>query len=118
MVGRSSPPKQGVWAPIVFFNIFLLSLLLLGALFYLNQALGLSDDSLVYHASVFLLVLFVWSLWSWRAVTGSLFDTYALFLVAAALFNGGQAFLEVFRLNEFGILDGRFSPQIILETLF
>jgi len=72
---------------------------------------------LEYICSVFLLLIFIWSLWSWRWVTGSLFDPYGIFLIAAVLFNGGQALLEVFHLNEFGILMGQFSQPIIVQTL-
>lgn len=57
----------------------------------------------VYGISVLITLQFVWSLWSWRVVTGNWFDPYTIFLVAAYLFNGGKAFLEVFRLNEYGI---------------
>jgi oligosaccharide repeat unit polymerase len=54
----------------------------------------------------------------------SLFDPYILFLCAAFLFNGGHALLEVFQLNERGILSSkllpnlRFSPETVLQTLF
>lgn len=75
-------------------------------------------ESLIYLMSVFLVVLFIWSVWSWKMLTKSLFDPYILFLVAATLFNGGHAFLEVFHLNEKGILDGRFSSEILIKTLF
>ncbi len=43
---------------------------------------------------------------------------YGLFLIGAFLFNAGQAFLEVFHLNQFGIMGSNFTPQITLETLF
>jgi len=56
-----------------------------------------------YLISVFILLQFVWSLWSWKIVTGNFFDPYTVFLVAAYLFNGGKGILEVFRLNERGI---------------
>jgi oligosaccharide repeat unit polymerase len=51
-------------------------------------------------------------------VTGKLFDPYVLFFIAALLFNGGQALLEVLGLNERGILGGVFPPEIVLQTLF
>src|SRR6185436_901462 len=46
--------------------------------------------------SLALLLLFAWSLISWKLAGGSLFSPYALFLTSAYLFNAGQAFLEVF----------------------
>jgi len=63
-----------------------------------------SGETLTAHLiSVFILLQFVWSLWSWKVATGNFFDPYTIFLVAAYLFNGGKAILEVFRLNEGGI---------------
>jgi oligosaccharide repeat unit polymerase len=56
-----------------------------------------------YLLSVFILLQFIWSFWSWKTVTGNFFDPYTIFLLAAYLFNGGKAILEVFRLNERGI---------------
>jgi len=80
---------------------------------------GDSDPgSLIYASCLFLVALSIWSLWSWQRLTKSLFDPYVLYFVAAVLFNGGQALLEVFHLNEGGILDGRFSSETTLETLF
>lgn len=80
--------------------------------------LGLRAEALLYPASVFLAATAAWSLWSWRMVTGKLFDPYVLFFIAALLFNGGQAFLEILGLNERGILGGVFPPEIVLQTLF
>lgn len=57
----------------------------------------------VYWISFFVLLQFIWSLWSWKAMTGVWFDPYTIFLIAAYLFNGGRAFLEVFHLNKYGI---------------
>lgn len=74
-------------------------------------------ERFIYPVCVVLLVLFVWTIWSWRALTGDLFDPYILFMVAAFAFNAGLAFLEIFHLNKGGIFNGRFSPQTILETL-
>lgn len=79
-----------------------------------------------YLVSVFICLQFVWSLWSWKVITGSLFDPYTVFLVAAYLFNGGKAILEIFHLNERGIEtfmsnDGyvifSFSTETIVQAL-
>lgn len=68
----------------------------------------------------------VWCLWSWYRLTGTLFGPYGVFLLAAILFNGGRAILEVFGLNEFGIevfasREGfvlfSFSTDIVLKSL-
>lgn len=75
-------------------------------------------DIPIYPICVFIMMLSIWSLWSWRYLTEKLFDPYILFLVSAILFNGGQALLEVFSLNEHGLLMGRFPPEILVQTLF
>ncbi len=78
---------------------------------------GFKAEDLIYPASLFILLICVWSLWSWNLFNRSLFDPYSLFLISVAAFNGGQAFLEVFHLNETGILGGAFAPETILKSL-
>jgi O-antigen/teichoic acid export membrane protein len=75
-------------------------------------------EALIYAACLAFVALSIWSIWSWKAATGRLFDPYVLFLMSAMLFNGGLTFLEVFDLNERGILDGKFSSQTTLEAIF
>jgi hypothetical protein len=75
-------------------------------------------ETLCHDVSLALLLLCLWSFWSWWQVTGSWFDPYSIFLGAANVFNAGQAFLEVFGLNRAGILDGEFSPETTLKTLY
>jgi oligosaccharide repeat unit polymerase len=130
MLGRTTRQIRVNWAASIFVNSLLLTLLVLLAFVYFNSTLSLHPASMITILTVYLLVVFVWGLWSWRVLTGSLFDPYALFLIAAVLFNGGQAFLELFHLNDEvidtgiegtfspGILGGRFSPETIVETLF
>lgn len=76
--------------------------LFLGSAIILWLFVGEAVD-FIYWISVFIIMQFAWSLWSWRFVTGTWLDPYTIFLIAAYLFNGGKAFLEVFRLNEYGI---------------
>jgi hypothetical protein len=64
-----------------------------------------------------LFVLFTWCLASWRAIGRQLFDPYILFLISAFLFSAGQAFLELFDLNERGLLNGMFSEAAVNGTL-
>ena len=78
---------------------------------------GFKAEDLIYPASLLILLISVWSLWSWNLFNRSLFDPYTLFLTSVAVFNGGQAFLEVFHLNENGILNGTFASEIILKSL-
>lgn len=78
----------------------------------------LQPDTLIYPSSCFLFGLAVWVFLSWYVVTKSLFSPYSLFFLSALLFNGGQIILEVFNLNEKGILEGEFSSTTILSTIF
>lgn len=81
-------------------------------------ALKLTVNELIYPASLFAVGLIAWSIWSWRAATGALFDPYLVFFVAAALFNAGLTLLEVLHLNERGFLGRVFSPETTLRTIF
>lgn len=83
----------------------------------LYEPLNYQPDELIYPSCCFLLGLTIWVFWSWYILTKSLFSPYILFFVAALLFNGGQAILEVFNLNEEGILEDNFSSETILKTL-
>ncbi len=65
-----------------------------------------------------MIALYAWSLWSWYRLTGQIFDWYIVFLTAAYAFNAGQTFLEALHLNEHGILNAEFSPEVILKTLY
>ena len=58
-----------------------------GLLFPVMQ---LDGDRLVYPASVLAVGAFVWILWSWYALRKTLFEPYALFMIAAGSFNGGR----------------------------
>jgi hypothetical protein len=79
---------------------------------------GLTTEAAVYAACWMLVGLFAWSLATWRVCAGSWFDPYSLFFVAAFLFNGGQALLEVFGMNPAGLLDGQFSAETTLAALY
>ena len=103
---------------VLFLNCLLLALLMAASVLYSERAFSLQKETAIFLTSISLLVVYGWVLWTWQVVKGDLFDPYTLFITAAVLFNGGQALLEIFRLNEFGILAGQFSPEIILETLF
>jgi oligosaccharide repeat unit polymerase len=74
--------------------------------------------AMVYPLCVLLTALCAWSIWSWAFLTRSWFDFYIMFFSAAAVFNGGQAFLEVLQWNRHGILLGMFGPEVIAQTLF
>lgn len=80
---------------------------------------GWEDASLLSGASALLLVQLIWSLASWRLLTGSVFDPYGLFVIAAMLFNAGAAFLFLIGANTAGlfILDFSFPADQTLRTL-
>ena len=63
-----------------------------------------------------LLVHTVWALFSWRRASGGLFHPYALFLLAATLFNAGLALLRVFHLTEEPLL-ASYPPDLVLRSL-
>jgi oligosaccharide repeat unit polymerase len=87
-------------------------------LFLLKATTYLQPESLIYPCCCWVLGLSIWSLGSWFWVTRKLFDPYTIFLVSAILFNAGQAILEVFHLNRFGMLRGQFSAATLSDTLF
>jgi oligosaccharide repeat unit polymerase len=132
MLDKAAKQNRDIRFTVFAVDLVLISALLLAALAYLNPTFSFNDEALIRITSFGLLVITAWSLWSWRILTGNWFDPYTLFLIAAALFNGGQAFLEIFGLNSSGslqgshyggiygsgILEGRFSSATILKTVF
>lgn len=99
-------------------HYFILMLFLLAALIYRLVPSVQASDATIYALTLALLGLTAWSLWSWHAFTKSLFDFYVMFFLAAVLFNGGHALLEVLHLNADGILGGQFPPRTIIQSLF
>lgn len=97
-------------------HLFLTALLPAVTLVYFS----LRSDSLdlLYPAAVLTFLMSVWWIFSWKKRAGSLFDPYFLFLLASLAFNCGQILLEVFGLNQGGILKGRFTGATIAETIF
>jgi len=78
----------------------------------------LDSDWLIYPSCLLVTGSFIWILWSWYAVRKSLFDPYALFMIAAWLFNGGQALLEVFGMNSGGILVNEVRSDTLVKALY
>lgn len=74
-------------------------------------------DYLVYPLCVFLCALFIWSVWSWKTISGKMVDPYMLFLLAMIVFNGGQVILELFHLNKNGLLNDVFPAHLMVVTL-
>ncbi len=85
------------------------------------NSLFIKSESLIYPLCCLLCGLIIWYFWSWYYLTKSLFSPYLLFMLSAFLFNGGQAFLKAFNLNEDEILnvfEFSFSADTINDTLF
>ena len=75
------------------------------------------NEVLIYWASVFLAILFVYSLWSWKHITGSIFDSYTLFLISAVLFNAGETLLKSANIGSSPFFYEHFSERTVGETL-
>jgi oligosaccharide repeat unit polymerase len=82
------------------------------------QALSLNLDSAIVPASALVSLVVLWSYYSWHLLGRRWFGPYGLFLLSASLFNGGQAFLELLRLNPNGVLGGAFSPELTVKALY
>ena len=94
-----------------------LVLTLVGLISLIVSSLALNREQ-VFGASLLLVSVALWNLLSWRLAGQFWFEPYPLFLIAAIAFNGGQAFLEVFSQNKNGILDGRFTAELVTQALY
>jgi len=75
-------------------------------------------ERLVYPACLLATGSLFWILWTWYSLRKNLFDAYSLFIIAAGLFNAGQALLEIFGLNPGGILVGEAQAESLTKSLF
>ncbi len=107
---------RGFKRTVLTLTAVVLALLLLAPL--TCSVVSVSPESLIYPASILFIALFVAQLWSWYYVAGSLFDPYSIFAIAAMLFNGSRAVLEVFGMNHDGVFGLQFSAQTTLTTIF
>jgi len=64
-----------------------------------------------------MLAMFAASVHSWYSCTGQIFHPYILFLLSVLLFHGGQVILEMFGLNEYGMLQGKYGADQILPAI-
>jgi len=84
--------------------------------------MGGRAETFIYPICLALVTLAAWSVWSWQYATGKLFDPYMLFFVAAFMFNGSIAILEIFHLsadNQFiRPLWDTFSAETKLKALY
>ncbi|OYQ63069.1 hypothetical protein B9G53_18750 [Pseudanabaena sp. SR411] len=75
-------------------------------------------ETVIYPFCFLFTIIVFWCLFSWTVLTKNIFSPYILFLIAAALFNGGHIFLEILGINPVGILSNKFSPATTLHTIF
>lgn len=108
-------PNRSTDLVVLWVHAFLLLVLVTFAL--VCAVFGLDGEFLIRPLGVVLLLLYLWTLWSWQRVMGTLFDPYILFFTAALLFNGGQGLLEISNLNPDGILRGAFSSDLVAQSL-
>ena len=87
------------------------------ALVCLEGHLNTPSEELIRPFSFLQLALVVWTFWSWKWVTGTLFDPYILFILAATMFHAGQQLLECLNLNGGKFLFGEFPPDISCQAL-
>ena len=71
----------------------------------------LDGEQAVYVASMVVAGVIAWDFLSWRLAGRVIFSPYGLFLLAAALFNGGRCILEIAGLNDGGVLGGLIPPD-------
>jgi oligosaccharide repeat unit polymerase len=111
MSGQISRPKA-----ILLVHILLASIVAgAGVILPLTQ---IDPERLLYSACLLLTGSFVWILWGWYFLRKTLFDPYSLFIIAAGLFNGGQALLEILGMNSGGILSGEVQAEVVTKALF
>ncbi len=113
MIFRIRPLTSSVVAVI---NFQLLLFLLLIAL--LKPVWGMASEDIIYSLCVILAISTAWIFFTIKYIDKDLFNFYSLFICASVFFNGGQAILEVFHLNLNGILDGKFSAETLVKTLY
>lgn len=73
--------------------------------------------ALVWWDCLMLSLISIWLVVSWRFARGSLFNPYGLFLFSTLAFNAGQVPLQVFGLNDNGLLRGQFTAYELHASL-
>ena len=68
-------------------------------------------------ASVIFTLCIAWMLFSWARMVHTIVSPYWIFVLVAALFNGGQTLLQVFGGNPSGVLESRFSIATTSSTI-
>lgn len=84
----------------------------------LALVLEISAKQLVFPLSLLMIVITIWICCTIKKISQNVFNFYSMFMLSVLLFNGGQIYLEVFHLNSNGILNDRFDPTILSQTLY
>jgi oligosaccharide repeat unit polymerase len=90
---------------------------LLIAICWLGQATYFRATDLIRPFSFVEIALLVWIVCSWKWLTGSSFDPYMLFVLAAAMFHSGQMVLECLNLNGGQMMSNLFPPEVLLKAI-
>jgi oligosaccharide repeat unit polymerase len=95
------------------------ALVLVAAAAYFQARLwgGASVAGQAEAASMALLLLCAWSILSWKMATGSIFDPYGLFLLAAIPFHAGYSLLWLLGEADPVVLSAGVSQQVLGQTL-
>ena len=99
-------------------TIHVIFLALVSGVGILYSTLQLDGETLLYPACWLVTLSFCWVLSTWYYVRGTLLEPYPLFMLAAGLFHGGQAVLEILGLNTEGILRGHVSADILTPAMY
>ena len=75
-----------------------------------------NNYDVIYSVCIINIINLMLSLVTWYGTTNSIFNLYGLFLISAYLFNAGQLFLEIFDLNNNGLLGGIFSRETTFQA--
>lgn len=118
--------KQGMrWVVGLAGTVLVFLALVLLAAIYSTFDIGFTASESIRPMCFVLLGCCLWTVISWRMISGSVFNPYGLFLVAAALFNGGQAFLYMFAVDTSALSSSvaisvmqTFPPETVLSTVY
>jgi len=91
--------------------VHIAALAILAAVGLLANEFQFDAERMLYPACVTVSAMFVWILGSWYWLRRTLFEPYPLFIFSAGLFNAGQAFLEVFGMNDSGFYAAAYRPR-------
>lgn len=105
-MNESSNSQSYVWR---------LQMVMVGGALYLALALDWKSVGIAWICRL-LLLHFIWVLWSWRAVAGTLLNPYTLFMLSATIFNAALGLLEALHLNRELLLE-EFAPETVSRTM-